>query len=66
MPPSLQALEKRLLDRHTDPPEKIKQRLNRAEYELSFNSQFDRTLINDDLEKCIGEAYNLIFEFINT
>lgn len=64
MPPSLQVLEKRLLDRKTESVEIIKQRLSRAEYELSFALQFDACIVNDNLEKCIAEAYNRILEFI--
>lgn len=64
-PPSAAELEKRLRDRSTDPDETIKKRLEKAEYELSFASQFDRIIINDDLQTAIAETRQVISEFIN-
>lgn len=64
-PPSVAELEKRLRDRSTDPDETIKKRLEKAEYELSFASQFDRIIINDDLQTAIAETRQVISEFIN-
>lgn len=63
-PPSVEELRNRLVGRATDAPEVIEQRLNRAEYELSFADKFDRIVINDDLEKAKVDVYNVIKQFL--
>lgn len=64
-PPSIEELRNRLVGRATDAPEVIEQRLNRAEYELSFADKFDRIVINDDLEKAKVDVYNVIKQFLD-
>lgn len=64
-PPSVEELRNRLVGRATDAPEVIEQRLNRAEYELSFADKFDRIVINDDLEKAKIDVYNVIKQFLD-
>lgn len=64
-PPSVEELRNRLVGRATDAPEVIEQRLNRAEYELSFADKFDRIVINDDLEKAKVDVYNVIKQFLD-
>ena len=59
-PPSVEELRRRLEARGTDAPEVIDQRIARAEYELGFASQFDRIVVNDNLEKAKSEAYGII------
>jgi guanylate kinase len=41
----------------------LKKRLDKAEYELSFASQFDVVLVNDDLDRTCKEAFELVKEF---
>lgn len=64
-PPSVEELRNRLVGRSTDAPEVIEQRLNKAEYELSFADKFDRIVINDDLEKAKVDVYNVIKQFLD-
>ena len=64
-PPSVEELRNRLVGRATDAPEVIEQRLNKAEYELSFADKFDRIVINDDLEKAKVDVYNVIKQFLD-
>lgn len=64
-PPSVEELRNRLVGRATDTPEVIEQRLNKAEYELSFADKFDRIVINDDLEKAKVDVYNVIKQFLD-
>lgn len=64
-PPSIDELRKRLEGRGTDAPEVIKDRLARAEYELSFAPKFDHVVVNDDLDRAVEEAYMLIKNFIS-
>ena len=63
-PPSVEALRKRLIGRNTDEMAQIEQRLAKAEYEMSFAPQFDRILINDDLETAKQEAVKMLNEFL--
>ena len=63
-PPSVDELRRRLEARATDAPEVIDQRIARAEYELSFAPQFDRIVVNDDLEKAKAETLKIISEFL--
>jgi len=64
-PPSVEELRKRLIGRATDTPEAIEQRLAKAEYELTFASQFDHVIVNDDLEIAKQEALRTIKSFLD-
>lgn len=63
-PPSIEELRKRLEGRGTDSPEVIKDRLDRAEYELSFAPKFDTVVINDNLEEAQAEALSQLRTFL--
>ncbi len=65
-PPSIEELERRLRARGTETPESLLARLNKAAYELSFKSQFDRVILNDKLEKACAEAEAAVREFLNS
>ena len=64
-PPSVEELRKRLNGRGTDAPEVIEQRLAKANYELTFASQFDHIVVNDDLSKAEQEVYDLVSKFLS-
>ncbi len=63
-PPSVDELRRRLEGRATDTAEAIEQRLAKAEYEMTFASQFDRIIVNDDLETAKQEALQVVKEFL--
>lgn len=63
-PPSLDELRRRLVSRATDAPEVIEQRLAKAEYEMTFASEFDFVVINDDLEAAKHEVYGIIKDYL--
>lgn len=63
-PPSIDELRRRLVSRATDTPEAIEERLAKAAYEMTFAPQFDRVLVNDDLEVAKAEALKLVGEFL--
>lgn len=63
-PPSIEELRNRLVLRSTDTEEVIEKRIQKAEYELTFASQFDCIIVNDQLEKALEEAEKCIHEFI--
>lgn len=64
-PPSVDELRKRLEGRGTDTPEAIETRLAKASYELTFAPQFDRIIVNDDLETAKAEALTVVGEFVS-
>lgn len=63
-PPSIAELRRRLEGRGTDAPEVIDDRIARAEFELSFAGQFDKVVVNDDLQKAEEETLAIVKEFI--
>ena len=63
-PPSVEELRRRLTGRGTDTAEAIEERLAKAEYELTFASQFDRIIVNDDLDTAKQEALKIVSEFV--
>lgn len=63
-PPSIEELRRRLEGRATDAPEIIEQRLAKADYEMTFASQFDHIIVNDDLAKAEEETFNLVKAFL--
>jgi len=62
-PPSIETLAKRLKNRGTETEESLKQRLDKATFELSFKSKFDAVIVNDILEKAQQEALQIISHF---
>ena len=65
-PPSVEELRRRLVGRATDTPEAIEQRLAKAEYELTFAPQFDRVIVNDDLEQAKQETLQVVQNFLKS
>lgn len=60
LPPSEDALRSRLEGRGTESAEKIEERVNRMNYELSKKYLYDYTVINDDLSKTVAEIEDII------
>jgi guanylate kinase len=63
-PPSVDELRRRLEGRATDTPEAIAERLAKAEYEMTFAPQFDRVIVNDDLETAKQETLRIVKDFL--
>ena len=63
-PPSIEELRRRLEGRKTDTPEAIEERLAKAEYEMTFAPQFDKIIVNDDLETAKQETLNIVKAFL--
>ena len=63
-PPSVGELRRRLESRATDSPEAIDERIAKAEYEMTFAPQFDRILVNDDLDTAKQQAYEMVKDFL--
>lgn len=65
VPPSVEELKKRLIERGSETEEEIKKRLARMDYELSHKDQYDYVIVNDDLETAIAELCRIIDEHDN-
>ncbi len=59
-PPSVEELKRRLVGRGTETEEEIARRLSRLEYELSHKEQYDKVVVNDDLERALKELENIL------
>ncbi|MBP3726150.1 MAG: guanylate kinase [Bacteroidaceae bacterium] len=65
-PPSVEELQRRLLQRGTDKPDVIQQRVAKAEYELTFAPQFDHIVVNDDLQQAQQHTLQLVTRFLES
>ncbi len=63
-PPSLEELEKRLINRKTETQESLKHRMEKAAYELKFSDHFDQIIVNNDLQTAINETKSLVHSFL--
>ena len=64
LPPSVEELKRRLEGRGTDSPEAIAERVGKAEYELSFAKDYDKKVVNDNLDEAVDQTEKIIKEFI--
>ena len=64
MPPSVEVLHQRLVDRGTDSPEMIAKRVAKATEELTYANQFDCIVVNDCLATAVEEAKKAVAGFI--
>jgi len=64
-PPSIEELRKRLEKRGTDGAEVIDARVEKAGYELTFASEFDVVIVNENLEEAKAKALQVVTHFLN-
>ena len=64
MPPSIEALQKRLKNRATDSDSNISKRIAKAKLEISKSNQFDHVVVNDCFQSACDEVEGLIKLFI--
>lgn len=63
-PPTIEALEQRLLLRGTETPETLRVRVDKAAHELTYTVKYDHVLINDDMHRACEEAYETVRAFL--
>jgi guanylate kinase len=63
-PPSIKTLIERLTHRGTESEESLKRRIDKATYELTFELDFDKTIVNTHLEEAQNEAKQIVLNFI--
>jgi guanylate kinase len=64
--PSIEVLEERLRKRSTETPEKIEQRVAKAQHEMAYEPRFDTVIVNEQLEVALKEAEQCVREFLST
>ena len=64
-PPSVNELKIRLEGRGTETEESLTARVNKASYEISFKTHFDKVIMNDNLPKACEKADTLVKEFLD-
>ncbi|GAL69741.1 guanylate kinase [Jejuia pallidilutea] len=65
-PPSIDELKIRLKKRKTESDDKINMRVAKASAELATAPLFDTIIVNDNLDKALLEAKNIVSKFINS
>ena len=60
LPPNLEILKKRLLNRHEGQERLIKERMKQFNEEVSHWSEYDYVVVNDDLEICYNNILDII------
>jgi len=60
LPPSYEVLEDRLRKRSADPEEAMTRRLATARQEVSAVEAYDYVVVNDVLERCVGELAGIV------
>lgn len=60
LPPSYEVLEDRLRKRSADPEEAMTHRLATARQEVSAVEAYDYVVVNDVLERCVGELAGIV------
>ena len=65
MPPSIEVLKERLLNRQTESAEAIQTRIDKAAYEMEYSKAFKAIVKNEVLEVACAEVAKLIENFIN-
>src|SRR5688500_5000379 len=64
-PPSVNELKKRLESRGTETAESLQARVNKASFEISFKEHFNKSIVNDDLDRACAKAELIVKEFLN-
>lgn len=65
-PPSIDELKIRLKKRKTESEDKINMRVAKASAELATAPLFDVIIKNDNLDKALKEAHDLVHDFVNS
>ncbi len=63
-PPSIDILMERLRKRSTEVEHQLQMRIEKAQFELQFEKQYDMVLINDKLEDTLQKAEEIVRNFI--
>ena len=65
MPPDINVLKKRLLNRHQGQEKLIEKRMNKFNEEVSHWKEYNYVVVNDNLEVCYDNILNIMLSEIN-
>lgn len=60
LPPDMEELKRRLINRGTETMEEIEKRLERAAEEMAFIPEYDYVIVNDEVEKSVDMLHNIV------
>ena len=60
LPPDMEELKRRLVNRGTETMEEIERRIQRALEEMEFVPEYDYVIINEDVEKSVDMLHNIV------
>lgn len=60
LPPSMEELRKRLVERGREAIDVIEKRIAASEWEIQQSDKYDYKVINDDLDECVNEVIGIV------
>ena len=60
IPPSMEELEKRIRSRATETEEKIRERLGKANAEMSLMDKYDYVIVNDEVDRVVEKIESIL------
>lgn len=64
MPPSIEILRERLIARKSETQDSLEKRIAKATTEMGYANQFERKIINNDLDESCRNAQEMLDEFL--
>ena len=61
-PPSMEELQRRLVGRGDTPPDQVKVRQDRAQWEMDQSVHYDYVVVNNQVDTCVDEILKIIAE----
>ncbi len=65
LPPSVEELKKRLINRKTETDADLEKRFERSKMEIDFQKYFQYKVVNDDLENAKEKVFNILKNELN-
>ena len=63
VPPSLAELERRLRGRGTEDDKTVIKRMAQAEKEIEFSNKYKYKVVNDDVDRAVGEILDILHRY---
>ncbi len=60
VPPSIEVLRQRLVDRGRESAEEIEKRIETAKWEITKADEYNYIVVNDDLSVCVNDVFDII------
>jgi guanylate kinase len=66
MPPSIEILRERLIARKSETSDSLEKRIAKATTEMGYADQYERIIINDDLDESCRNAQQMLDDFLDS